>query len=97
MAKRAEAVITHNDWRHQRRRSLTDRQLEVLRGHVSALVGLGFSLSEIASAAGCSRPTVSRLLAGGSVSGAVAEALWQTEPAEGCPSSCPCRPYWFQS
>ena len=93
MAKRSEPVITHRDWRHQRRSGPSDRQLELLRGHVGSLVGLGFSLVEIAAAAGCSRPTVSRLLSGSSVSSAVAEAIWEVEPASGCPSSCVCQTY----
>ena len=97
MTKRSEAVITHVDWRHQRRHGPSDRQLSLLREHVGSLVELGFSLAEIAAAAGTSRPTVSRLLSGGSVSSATAEHLWQTEPPGGCPSSCPCQAYLLES
>lgn len=93
MTKRSEGVITHRDWRHQRRSGPSDRQLEVLREHIGVLTRLGFSLAEIAAAAGTSRPTVSRLLAGGSVSSAVAERLWETEPPGRCPTTCPCRAY----
>ena len=84
-------AVYPREWRHQRRKGLTEHQLEALRGHVNILVGLGFSLSEIASVANCSRPTISRLLAGGSVSATVGEGLWQTEPDGGCPKGCPCR------
>ena len=97
MTKRPEGLIAHRDWRHQRRSGPSDRQLEVLREHLEALVVLGFSLAEIAAAAGTSRPTVSRLLSGGNVTSAVAERLWETEPPGGCPSSCPCRAYRFES
>ena len=71
--------------------------MEVLREHVRALAGCGFSLVEIAAAANTSRPTISRLMTGGSVSSATAERIWETEPPGGCPSSCPCRAYRLES
>ena len=87
-------MIANHDWRHKPKYSLPERQLERLRGHVATLVGLGFSLSEVAAVAECSRTSVSRLMNGGSVSSAVADAIWQTEPAGGCPNSCVCQTYW---
>ena len=86
-------MIANHDWRHKPKYALPERQLARVRERVATLVGLGFSLTAVAAAAECSRTSVSRLMNGGSVSSAVADAIWDVEPASGCPRSCVCQNY----